>query len=367
VHEKKDLAETIRRRRGRSTRKELSGHLSCSKCGTRHARADVYEGRHDIPEDQLDALVAPVEVIDEAPEPDSREEGHATTPPSRGRDRRERRERTEEEDSLENNRRKSRSRRQGLAGVNVGLAIHYGAMATFLLGLIAGWVALLLLVIAVVSLGRTRPDQTPSASALGTLAVSGILFLVSFALIGCASIADVVSSAFCLRVPDGKARGLLIAALCVRLLAVPVGLALLFFAPPGLVVLCVMVLALIGWALWVGFLHTLAQSLKQPVLAQESVDVSFSALKLGATWVVGMGMLIGAIVMLASMKRVGGCFAGFFIFTFVSLTAGIIRYLVVSGRFDSLLTLVLYPTGIPVIMRYLDLISSLRMIILRRA
>jgi hypothetical protein len=67
------------------------------------------------------------------------------------------------------------------------------------------------------------------------------------------------------------------------------------------------------------------------------------------------------------MRRVGGCFMGFFIATLIGAAVGFIRYLVLTDRFGSLTNLVLYPTGIPLIMRYLDLIGSLRMVILRRA
>ena len=147
----------------------------------------------------------------------------------------------------------------------------------------------------------------------------------------------------------------------------PVGLALLFFVSYSVAVLGSTVLAIIGWALWVGFLRSLALCLKQPILAQESVAVTFSALKLGLTWMVAMGMLIGIIFLLTLRVRLGGCFAGFFVLTAVSGVTGLIRFLVLSDRVESITSLVLYPTGIPLIMRYMDLIGTLRMIILRRS
>jgi hypothetical protein len=327
VHEKKDLAEMVRRLRGRRIEEELPGNFRCPKCHTLHAKADVYTGRHDVPEDSL---------VDDA-EPDERK------------------------------RRKSRSRREALGWVNVGLAIHYGGMGAFLLGLIAGWLALITLMIALSRLSVLRPDETPSGSIIGTLLASGVLFLVSNCLTACSSLADVVSSAFCLSVPDASARGFLIGALCTRLVALPVGVVLLFFVPYGWAMLTSLVLALIGWGLWVIFLRNLALYLKQPVLAQEAVDVTLSAIKFGLAWAVMMATLIGFLFLLVNMKRVGGCFFGFFVASFVAGATGLLRYLVMTDRFGSLTNLLLYPTGIPLIMRYMDLIGTLRMIILRRA
>jgi len=51
----------------------------------------------------------------------------------------------------------------------------------------------------------------------------------------------------------------------------------------------------------------------------------------------------------------------------ISVVAGLARYLILSDRFSSMTSLFLYPTGIPLIMRYMDLIGTLRMVILRRA
>jgi hypothetical protein len=327
VHEKKDLAETMRRLRGRRLEEELPGNFRCPKCHTLHAKADVYTGRHDAPEDSLDDDV----------------------------------------DAEERKRRKSRSRRQGLGWVNIGLAIHYGGMGAFLLAIIAGWLAVITMMIAISKISALRPNEEPSASILGTLLASGVLFLISNCLTACSSLADIVSSAFCLNVPDSTARGFLIGALCTRVLALPAGVVLLFFVAYGWAMLSSTVLALVGWVLWVIFLRNLALYLKEPVLAQEGIDVTFSALKFGISWAVMMATLIGFLFLMVNMRRIGGCFFGFFVMTFVAAVTGLIRYLVLTDRFGSLAGLVLYPTGIPLVMRYMDLIGTLRMIILRRA
>ncbi len=250
--------------------------------------------------------------------------------------------------------------------MNVGLAIHYGGMGAFLLALIAGWLAVILLVGAFVSL-KAQPRLEPSVKILGTLAASAFLFLSSNALAAIGTLTDIVSSFFCLRVPDGTARGFLIGALCTRLLALPVGVALMFFVPYGFAVLSSIVLAIIAWCLWIGFLRTLALSLKQPILAREAIDVTLSAVKLGVSWVVGTGTVIGVIFLMVTMRRLGGCFMGFLILSSISVVAGLARFLILSDRFSSMTNLFLYPTGIPLIMRYMDLIGTLRMIILRRA
>jgi hypothetical protein len=270
----------------------------------------------------------------------------------------------EQAEEVARKRRKGRRRRRALEQVNVGLAIHYGGMVGFLLGQIAGWLGLLLLLIAVVSLGARKADTT----SVGTLVASGVLFLVSWGLTSCASITDVVSSAFCLRVPDPSARGFLLASLIVRLLALPAGVVLVFVGQPSFAVLSTSVLAITGWALWVAFLRMLALALKQPELGEEAVRITLAALYTFLGWIMAMVALVGLIVFLVAIRRLGGVFLPCFVVVGgVTLVAGILRSIVLSGRVESLFTLLLYPTGIPLVMRYLDLISTMRMIILRRS
>jgi serine/threonine protein kinase len=252
-------------------------------------------------------------------------------------------------------------RRRDLGKVNIGLAIHYGGMVAFLVGQAAAWLGLFLLVIALVSLGaRNKPD----AASGGPLVISGILFLGAWGLTSCSSLADVFSSAFCLLAPDATARGWLAASLVVRLLALPAGCVFVVFGLPALAVLASTMLALAGWGFWMAFLRALAKSLKQPKLGSEAVSIIGAAVKFVAGWVAAIGL---AVVFLAIMVKFGGCVVAVLAVVLIFATAGFIRALILSDRVESLSLLVLAPTGIPLTMRYLDLIGALRMIILRRS
>jgi hypothetical protein len=329
-----------------------------------HAGEEVYAGLHDVPAELWHTLVPPVEVGDE---------GGAFTdaPPRPNREPDKAPAKADEEvapaEEAEGKKRKGRARRRGLRWVNVGLAVHYGGMLVFLLGLAAGWVAVVLLLGALVSLGTGRRDTAPTASALGMLLFSGVLFLSSSGLVAVSSVADIVSSAFCLRVPDGTSRGLLIASLCARLLALPVAVVVYLFAPAGLVTLASGALVVLGWVLWVLFLRGLALSLKQPKLGEEAVSITFGVLKFTLGWVVALAVVVVVVFFFAALVRVGGCFAYGLLFAIATAFAGFVRYLIVSDRFESITMLLLYPTGIPLVLRYLDLIGTTRMIILRRS
>jgi hypothetical protein len=373
VHVKKHLAETIRRQARRD--EEVPGHINCSGCGASYTRQEVYVGDYDVPAKMWDELPPPVEL----PEDEALTRNHGasekitTSPP-----RKKRRERAppepdedyedyedeeEEEDEKPVERRRRRGRRLELGQVNLGLAIHYGGMLAFLLGQIAGWLAVVLFMGAVFSLGA-RPE--PDAPGVGALLLSATLFLTSWGLTSCSSLADVVSAAFCLRVPDTAARGFLAGALVARLLALPAGLVLVLLGWPGPAMLSTSLLAIIGWALWVAFLRALALCLRQPELGAEAVAITLSAFKLVLGWVVALICLALLLAFLVALARVGGCAVFIVIFSVGVGVAGIMRALILSGKFETITTLVLYPTGIPLIMRYLDLIGTLRTIILRR-
>jgi hypothetical protein len=361
VQRKKDLAEILRRY---ADRREgfPTGRVRCSRCDVPYEKEEVYAGTYDAADEPADRDEPAVEVVEDDVEaiPDA--------PASRKRSDRlapswVKEEPDQTDKATERKRSKARQRRRGLGHVNIGLAIHYGGMVGFMLGQAAAWLAVVLLMIAIISLGARKPD----ASSVGTLLASGFLFFASWVLTTCSALADLVSAAFCLRAPDAAARGFLIGALAVRVLALPAGLGLILLGQPGWAMLATSVLATIGWVLWVLFLRALALDLSQPDLAKEVIHITFAAVKLAIWWMVVTVGFIGFLALMAGLKRVGFCGAGIFLGAFVSGLAGFLRYLIVSGRFESITTLLLYPTGIPLIMRYLDLIGTLRMIILRRS
>jgi hypothetical protein len=155
--------------------------------------------------------------------------------------------------------------------------------------------------------------------------------------------------------------------MAVRAVAAAPGLVFLLLGWVGTGLLLTAFLAVVGWLLWVGFLCCLSDCLDYPDLAKEAVCVTLNAFKLVICWVIITSLLLVFLLFTLLLAQVGGLYACFSPLAFCALVAGIIRYLLASGKFDTVLSLVLYPTGIPVIQRYLDLIGTTRMIIRRRS
>jgi hypothetical protein len=325
----------------------------------------VYAGAYDLPRELWDRLPGAAEVPLEAPAAGRRGDEPVTAEPDAPQE-------TEwaildEEADKEEARRMRRryaARRRGLTKVDVGLAIHYGGMVAFLLGAVVGWFGLVMfLVTALKHTARGEDEPVPA----GPLAAMTFLFLAGWGLTALSSVTELVSSAFCMSVPDSLARKFLIASMVVRALAAPSGLLFLLLGWAGIAVLGTVFLAVVGWLLWVGFLCGLSDFLDYPDLAEEAVGVTLSAFKFVICWVVVTSLLVGFLLFTLLLAQVVGPYACFSPLSFCALIAGIIRYLLASGKFESALTLVLYPTGIPWIMRYLDLIGTTRMIIRRRS
>jgi hypothetical protein len=321
----------------------------------------VYAGAYDLPRELWDRLPGAAEVPLEARTVRRGDERNTAEPNPP--------EETEwaildEEAEARRMRRRCAARRRGLTKVDVGLAIHYGGMVAFLLGAVVGWLGLVVFLVTAVKHGASGEDAPVPA---GPLAAMTFLFLAGWGLTALSSVTEFVSAAFCLSVPDSLARKFLTGSMVARALAAPSGLLLVLLGWAGIALLATVFLAVVGWLLWVGFLCCLSDCLDYPVLAEESVDVTLSAMKLVICWVVGSSLLLGFILFTLLLVRVAGVYAFCSPLSFCALVAGIIRYLLASGKFDSVLTLVLYPTGIPVIMRYLDLIGTTRMIIRRRS
>lgn len=367
LHEKKELADLLRRH-GAGEDVSITGFFRCTKCGTASRAEEVYAGAYDVPRGQWDRLPGPAE---EAVE-------QVTAEPRRGKRARavepeeeepewailDEDEDAEDEEEPRRKRRWYAARRRGLNKVDTGLAIHYAGMVLFLLSQVAGWGGLVVVVGAAVTQASRREDDK---SAAAQLTVSNLLFYASWGLTALSSLVDLVSAAYCLWVPDALARKFLMASVAVRLVAAPLGLVLLVAGWAGLAALTTTFLAIVGWLLWVGFLWGLSDCLDYPDLADEAVGVTLGAFTLVVVWVLVSCLLLGFLIFTLLMSRITG--ACFFIspLTIAALIAGVIKYLLASGKFESLPSLLLYPTGIPLVMRYLDLIGTTRMIILRRS
>jgi hypothetical protein len=365
LHEKKELAGLLRRH-GAGEEVSVTGVCRCTKCGSASRAVDVYAGAYDVPREQWGRLPAPVEVAVEqvTAAPRRRPRARAAEPEETEWAILDEDEDVEDEEDPREKRRWYAARRRGLNTVDTGLAIHYAGMVAFLLSQVAGWVGLgVVMATAVAQAARGEEENAAAAP----LAVSAMLFLASWGLSALASLSDVVSSAFCLAVPDELARKFLLASLVVRLLAAPLGLVLLILGLAGIASLVTSFLAIVGWLLWVGFLWGLADCLEYPSLGEEAVGVTLGAVYLVLTWIFVTCLLVGFLLFALVLARIANPCFFFSPLALAALIAGIIRYLLASGKFETLRTLLLYPTGIPLIMRYLDLIGTTRMIILRRS
>jgi hypothetical protein len=153
----------------------------------------------------------------------------------------------------------------------------------------------------------------------------------------------------------------------IRVLGLLLGMMLIAVAnSPWLAVVATSFLAVVAWLFWIAFFCGLADYIEHPKLAEEAIRVTWSAFWLVVIWVLTACMLEAFLIFLLLLMSVGGTCSCFGPFSFAALIAGIIKYLLASGTFDTIGQLLLYPTGIPVVMRYMDLIGSTRMIILRR-
>jgi hypothetical protein len=357
LQEKKELAGLLRRQ-GAGEDVSITDNSRCTKCGAVFRAKEVYAGAYDAPRGQPDRPAEPRASPRrrERPRPEEPEETEWAILDEEDAD-------DEEEDTREK-RRWYAARRRGLNHVDTGLAVHYVGMVAFLLSQVAGWAGLVVVLATAVAQSARGEEEKASAA---PLAVSTFLFLGSWGLTAVASLADVVSSAFCLWVPDALARKFLLASLGVRLLAAPLGLVLLIVGWAGLAALVTSFLAIVGWLLWVGFLWGLADCLEYPDLGEEAVGVTLGAFYLVLNWVVVSSLLLSFLLFALVLARIANPCLFFSPLTLAALIAGIIKYLLASGKFESPLTLLLYPTGIPLVMRYLDLIGTARMVILRRS
>jgi hypothetical protein len=361
---KKELADLLRRQ-GAGEDVSIAGFFRCTKCGAASPAEEVYAGAYDVPREQWDRLPGPAQV---AVEPVTTGRRRKPAPPAEPEEEEwailDEEDAEDEEEETRRKRRWYAARRRGLNKVDAGLAVHYAGMVLFLLSQIAGWAGFVVAVGAAVSQGARGEDDK---SAAAQVAVSNVLFYASWGLTALSSLVDLVSSAYCLWVPDALARKFLVASVVVRLAAAPLGLVLLVAGWAGLAALTTTFLAIVGWLLWVGFLWGLSDCLDYPDLADEAVGVTLGAFTLVVVWVLVSCLLIGFIIFTLLMSRITG--ACFFIspLTIAALIAGIIKYLLASGKFESLPSLLLYPTGIPLVTRYLDLIGTTRMIIQRRS
>jgi len=288
--------------------------LPCPKCGEK-----VYHGDRD----EIDRL----EDIDE--------------------DRKDRRERK--------GKKKRKARIEGLANVNRGLALHYAGVLVFMLALWMYWLALAVAIAALFA-GNVATD--------GPSGFLNAVMLIAIVIGGLATVLEIPAAILCLFVPDGSSKGLAIAALCLR--AILIGATMWYaVSRDGVAVALSAIFLIAAFMVWMFFLRRVSSYLGQHGLARDSISIMFQSIFTSlATFLClfFITLLIRLFVYVQSpvgRAIVVGSFMG-------PLATFVAAWFRLSGG-DSVLRIVLYPTGIPFLLNYLELVSGLRTAIMRRA
>jgi hypothetical protein len=246
-------------------------------------------------------------------------------------------------------RRKPKFERQGFRAVQAGLGLHFVAMFVLWLGMWAGLTAAVLGL-----LGLVLP---------GTLPLAGLSLMASAVLVLVAGLMEWPSELVCLAVPDSRARHMLVGALAVRLIGFA-SVAWIVLGPMPIAGAALLFLATYGpWCLWMAFLHRLAVRMEDENLADEVwalVPASFLVQLVAALIVCGVALFVVVLIALENN------FARLAVIVIAGSTAaGVLRAVAMSGSVDSLLMAILYPTGIPFMVSYMNLVGSLRSIVQR--
>lgn len=274
------------------------------------------------------------------------------------------REEIEREEALEEERKerrrrkgkkKQRERIEGISNVNLGLGFHFAGVMVFMVALWMYWLALAI-ALATMLTGGVTDTQT-----------FGFLnFVVTTAIVvgGLATMLEIPAGILCLFVPDGASKGLAIASLSLR--GCMIGTSLWFgLSRHGEAVILNGILLVAAFIVWMFFLRRLASYLQQHEIARDTLRILLQGVWTALAiliFLLFLSLMIRLFVYVQSpfgRMLVISCIAGplaTFVAAWYKLSEG-----------DSILKVVLYPTGITFILRYLEFLSSLRMTLLRRA
>lgn len=111
---------------------------------------------------------------------------------------------------------------------------------------------------------------------------------------------------------------------------------------------------LLNWVCWMLYLQSLAWAAKDEHLAEEC-----TATCLAGVWTVVSIIFLGIVFIL--VLPYGGWFS-----IPAIITAAFLARLAQSGDFSASLVILMYPVGVPFMMRYLSLIGTIRMVLRRR-
>jgi hypothetical protein len=245
----------------------------------------------------------------------------------------------------------ARARRRYLRGVNSGLAFHYVAPFLFLAGTGAGVLGLVLTVSA-----RAFEWENAVAAASFFFRAGGLfLFLTGAASIPAAFFGLLGASA------NGGGRATLLA--CLGLLGIGCASAASLVAFPGFgpgFFALGLATTFGAWIFWVTFLRGLGPSLGRQEVAEEALRTLLGGLKtlaISLPILLVVGFLVAAMVKRPILITVIPA-------TFVGAVVTLAYHF---GNFESILSMLLAPTGIPFVLDYLNFVAGLRMLIQRRS
>jgi len=277
-------------------------------------------------------------------------------------------------------------RRLSLAWVSRGLGFHYAAMLFLMGGLAVFFLTLASeMVIMVVPVPgptvvevegtessrdkdfkvveKVRGQSTKAMEAYAALNVA--CYVIAAGAFALALLLDVPSGLFCFQVPENKCRLLLLLALLLRALVIVTAFWFVAADHKRWPTLTAVFLIVGAWIVWMCYLRELAVHLDEDGISRETVRVLIMAfvntavtvLFLLVTFYFGLRMVFAQdlrhrFLLLASYLLLGGAF----VFGGYKL----------SGE-ESLLKVILYPTGIMFLLQYLEIIGSLRLTLLRRS
>jgi hypothetical protein len=247
-----------------------------------------------------------------------------------------------------------KGRARGLAKVNLALALHYPTPFTFLAALVSGSLALALSGVC----RNPRLAELFAGPAHFFVTLSSVFFLLT----GLMQIGPLILG---MLAPAATGRTLLTIALAVDVtacFAAGLALGLPWFRPAFLALSMVATMA--AWVLWMAFLNRLGHFLeRRPVweaAAQTCTRVIRAVAVTGGFWVVsGVGIFFAIVIGVLYLSR--------FPPTLWFLPAGVVgaaaKVAWHMGGFDALWEFILFPTGLPVTIEYVNFIGGVRKIL----
>lgn len=253
------------------------------------------------------------------------------------------------------NRRKKRKRYAGLNKVVAGLGFHYVGAILFLGALWGLWLGFGAVLAGMIT---GVPDVHVAGFAVTMLFLGVVLAAL-------ATVVEIPAAILCLAMPDGKSRGLLIGSMVARGLLL---LTLVWFvlaeskSGPAFLLTLLMIAA---WILWMSFLRQIGEYVDQRHLSASVARVMFHAV------FAVLAILIFLFVLSLFVRLLIVARSPFLRFFIVVGLAGPLATFVTAwykiSQQDSILMVVLYPTGIPFLMNYLETVAGIRTVLMRRA